>query len=228
MESRRQRRSIALNRIPPLPIPHRTEYPLSSRMHLVDIHPRLEAKGRPFPCSPGLCSCVNLRVLKSLTRGPQGQPSPREHLTAVPEFMAFFPLLVVRLLMVGPWFTTPSQLFSQSHGAVVRPLPHPPLTRPHNLIPSLIPCFYPTGPPATGWRGPTGSSSIPGPFHSPCTGRSYSLPFSRSFPYLTPDVPRTGQQVTFPRPWPRLPFLDPSLHPVPHPAFMTGSLMNDT
>ena len=43
-------------------------------------------------------------------------------------------------------------------------------------IPSLIPCLYPIGPPATPWRGPTGSSSIRGPFRAPSTGRSPPSP----------------------------------------------------
>ena len=43
-------------------------------------------------------------------------------------------------------------------------------------IPSLIPCLYPTGPPATLWRGPTGSSSIRGPFPASSTGRSPPAP----------------------------------------------------
>ena len=43
-------------------------------------------------------------------------------------------------------------------------------------IPSLIPCLYPIGPPATLWREPTGSSSIWGPFCAPSTGRSPPAP----------------------------------------------------
>ena len=43
-------------------------------------------------------------------------------------------------------------------------------------IPSLIPCLYPTGPPATLWRGPTGSSSIWEPFRAPSTSRSPPAP----------------------------------------------------
>ena len=43
-------------------------------------------------------------------------------------------------------------------------------------IPSLIPCLYPTGPSAAPWRGPTGSSSIRGPFRAPSTGRSPPAP----------------------------------------------------
>ena len=47
-------------------------------------------------------------------------------------------------------------------------------------MPSLIPCLYPTGPPATLWRGPTGSSSIRGQFCAPSTGRSPPVPAPHS------------------------------------------------
>ena len=56
-------------------------------------------------------------------------------------------------------------------------------------IPSLIPCLYPTGPPATLWRGPTGSSSIRGPFRAPSTGRSLPAPFpSAAAPAYSPGL----------------------------------------
>ena len=100
--------------------------------------------------------------------------------------------------MVGPWFTTPWRLVSQTHGAVAwrfrsacpshvpfpfassrhRPVPDVPLCGPsHTPFPApspcpIMPCLYPTGPPATPWRGPTGSSSIRGPLRAPSTGRS--------------------------------------------------------
>ena len=45
-------------------------------MHLGVVHPRLEARGPPFERSPRSCSRVNPRVLRPLTRGPQGQSSP--------------------------------------------------------------------------------------------------------------------------------------------------------
>ena len=45
-------------------------------MHLGVVHLRLEARGRPFPSSPRPVSAVNRRVLRPLTRGPPGQPSP--------------------------------------------------------------------------------------------------------------------------------------------------------
>ena len=121
--------------------------------------------------------------------------------------------------MVGPWFTTPWRLVSQSHGAVAQYSPphlipwlatprHPfppchvpppisaysPRPAPSNIlrllcgrsptpfsVPSpspFIPCLYPTWPRATLWRGPTGSSSIRGPFRAPSTGRSLPAPVS--------------------------------------------------
>ena len=45
-------------------------------MHLGVVHARQEARGRPFPRSPRSLSRVNPDVLRPLTRGPQGQPSP--------------------------------------------------------------------------------------------------------------------------------------------------------
>ena len=131
--------------------------------------------------------------------------------------------------MVGSWFTTPWRLVSQSHGAVawrfLSPiLPHVPFffaTSRHRPIlcvpwfpyapglsccpiPSLIPCLYRTGPAATLWRGPTGSSSIWGPFRAPSTGRS--LPAPAPFPCAASRHP--------PRPIPRVPRLPSLLGPL--------------
>ena len=81
------------------------------------------------------------------------------------------------------------------------------------LFPSLIPCFYPTGPPATLWRGPTGFSSIRGPFCAPCTGRS--LPALFCLGGLFPSGPVGG-----PSSWPRIRFPHyPCLFPTWSPAF---------
>ena len=83
VDSRRRHRSSALNHIPPLTIPHGLEYPLASRMHLVFVNRRLEAREQPFPRSHEFRSRLNLSVLRPLTRGPQGQfstlrtPRPR-------------------------------------------------------------------------------------------------------------------------------------------------------
>ena len=82
---------LSVNHIPPLPIPHGLEYPLGSRMHFGVVHPRLEARGRPFPRSPRSCSRVNLRVLRPLTRGPQRQPSPLRTRHGRPGVQGIFP-----------------------------------------------------------------------------------------------------------------------------------------
>ena len=71
-----QTSNVSVNHIPSIPVPHGLEYPLGSRMHLGVVHRRLEARGRPFPRSPRSRSRVNLPVIRPLTRGPQGQPSP--------------------------------------------------------------------------------------------------------------------------------------------------------
>ena len=76
---------------------------------------------------------------------------------------------------------------------------------PRAPISALIPCLYPTGPPATPWRGPTGSSSIRGPFRAPRTGRSYPLPFLRALGPFPSVRSCPGRLATFPlswHPWP--------------------------
>ena len=221
MDSRRRQRSIALHHIPPLPIPHGLEYPLRSRMHLGVVHPRLKARGRPFPRSPRSRSRVNLRVFPPLTQGPQGQPSPLWTPHGLPGVQDIFPTshgqdlhgwpMVHHCMATG--FPIPRGCclaFSVTHLSLLRfvrdavmscsPLlfsvtgPQAvslgvpfqegccaalaaPLSWPRPPVPSLVPCLYPSWPPATQWCGPTGSSSIWGPFHAPCTVRSYPVPF---------------------------------------------------
>ena len=145
VDSRCRQRSIALNHIPPLHIPHGLEYPLGSRMHLGVVDLRLEARGRPFPRSPRPRSPMNPRVLRSFTRDLSVNPHSCGHLRAVLKFRTFFRLPVVRLPMVGPWFTTPWRLVSQSHGAVAR-----------YFLPPLFPWF-------AGPRRPIPLCHIPSP-----------------------------------------------------------------
>ena len=76
----------------------------------------------------------------------------------------------VRLARVAPF--PPSSLVPRP-----RPIPLWLLCGP---MPSLIPCLYPTGPPATLWPGPTGCSFIRGPFCAPSTGRSPPAPAPHS------------------------------------------------
>ena len=80
-------------------------------------------------------------------------------------------------------------------------------SRSRSLFPSLIPCLYPGGPPATLWRGPPGCSSIRGPFRAPCTGRSLPGPFCLAG--LFPLGPVCGPFFLAPPPLPpvRVPIL---------------------
>ena len=92
VDSPRRQRSISLCQ-PHSTTPHLSglEYPLGSRMHLGVVHPRLEARGRPFPRSPRSRSRVNLRVLRPLTRRPQVQPSPLRTPHGCPGVQGIFP-----------------------------------------------------------------------------------------------------------------------------------------
>ena len=82
---------LSVNHIPPLSIPHGSEYPLGSRMHLGVVHPRLEARGRPFPRSPWSRSRVNLRVPRPLTQGSRGQDLPLRTPHGRPGVQGIFP-----------------------------------------------------------------------------------------------------------------------------------------
>ena len=65
-----------------------------------------------------------------------------------------------------PWTPYPAGLLcGPSHTPFPVPSPFP-----------IIPCLYPTGPAATLWRGPNGSSSNRGTFRAPSTGRSLTAP----------------------------------------------------
>ena len=152
--------------------------------------------------------------------------------------------------MVVPWFTTPWRLASRSHRAVAWPLglpSHPLLpfaTSRHRPTPgvrwtpyspglscgpisSLIPCLYPTRPPATLWRGPSGSSFIRGPFCAPSTGPSLPVPAPslcaasrhqpRSFPCvlvfpvsLGPLSDPSHTPLSAPSPYPSIPCFEPT------------------
>ena len=155
--------------------------------------------------------------------------------------------------MVGPWFTTPWRLVSQSYGAVAwrfrppcpshvpfpivssrqrpvpsvpwTPYPFGPLCGPsHRPFPApspclIIPCLYPTGSPAALWPWPTGASSIQGPFRAPSTGRSLSAPVP--FPCAAAPAYSPGLSCG------PIPSLFPGLYPTGPPATLwrgpTGS-----
>ena len=241
-------------------------------MHLGVVHPRREARGRPFPRSPRSRSRVSLRVLRPLTRGPQGQPSPLRTPHGRPGVQGICPTsrgqaphgwpMVHHSMATG--FPIPRGrclALSASHPIPCSPLTHPvtgplpvscgfPIPRgccaapfhpssrvytpggrqqpcgagpldPHPsgdrfvrlaLVPDFpppplppascvfrvslglsfdpshtpfsapspypsIPCFYPTGPPATLWGGPTGFASCLGPARATCTVRSLPVTF---------------------------------------------------
>ena len=181
--------------------------------------------GDPFQVPPGSRSCVNPRVLRPLTQGPQGQPSPLRTPHGRPGVQGILPTSPGQALhgcpMVHQAMTTGfpilwgcCSVFSASPHPLVRnpatslsPVPRsvthfglfltsrafqfsggcrvPLAPRPSLSCPPfpIIPCLYPTGPPATVWRGPTGSSSIRGPFRAPSTGGS--LPAPVPFPCAT-------------------------------------------
>ena len=61
-------------------------------MHFGVVHPRLEARGRPFPLSSRSRSRVNPRVLRPLTPGFQGQPSPLRTRHDRPGVRGIFPI----------------------------------------------------------------------------------------------------------------------------------------
>ena len=177
--------SLSVNDIPPLPISHGLEYPLGSRMHLGVVHPRLEARGRPFPRSPRSRSRVNLRVLEPLTRGPRGNPHPCGHLTAVPVFRAFSRLPVARLPMVGPWFTTPWRLVSHPHGAVAWRF-RPPIP-PHVPFPFTRSCHRPN--PRVPWF-PAPMGPLCGPCHTPVLAPCpHHIPHPVFLPYRAASNP---------------------------------------
>ena len=156
MDSPCRQRSISLCQ------PHSTT-PHPSR---VGVPTRLpDALGcRPFTAG-GQGATLSTFPLVPLTREPtctqaidpgvlKVNPHPCGHLTAVPEFRAFSRLPVVRFPMVGPWFSTPWRLVSQSHGAVAwrfRPpcsshVPFPFASSRDRPVPSVLWTPYPVGP----------------------------------------------------------------------------------
>ena len=196
-------------------------------MHLVVVHPWLEARGRPFPRSPWSRSRVNLRVLRALTWGSQGQPSALRTPHGRPGVQGIF--LTSRGKAPHGWPMVHHSMVpvSQSHGAVAWRF-RPPCPS-HVLFPFAssrhrpVLCVpwtpYPVGPLC-------GPSHTPFPAPTPC-------PF---FPCLYP----TRSPATLWR-WPTgafsfrgplralstgrsLPGLIPWAvlrpHPIPHPVFI--------
>ena len=105
-------------------------------MHLVVVHPRLEARKRPFPRSPWSRSCVNLRVLRAIDPGisrstltPADTSRPSWSSGHFPDFpWSGSPWLAHGSPLHGDWFPHPMGLLL---GAFV--LPAHPMS--HSLLP---------------------------------------------------------------------------------------------
>ena len=220
-----------MNHIPSLSTPHGLEYPLGSRMHFGVVHPRLEARGPPFPRSPRSRSHVNLRVLRSLTRGPQGQLSPLGTPHGRPGVQGIFltsrsqaphgwPMVHHSMATGIPISRGCCVALSVSHLIPCSPLPHP-VTGPipaSSGFPFLRGCcaapFHPSSCvyTPTGRQQPCGAGFLdPHPsedrFGAPSTGLSLLAP--APFPCAASRHP--------PRPFPRVPrppgLLGPSCGP---------------
>ena len=148
---------------------------------------------------------------------------------AVPEFRAFSRLPAARLPMVGPWFTTPWRLVSQSHGAVAwrfRPpcpshVPFPFASSRHRPVLSVPWTPYPVrplcGPSHTPFRAPSPCPFIPClyPTWSPAT--LWRWPTGASSFRGPLRALSTGRSLPAPGliPWAVL-----RPHPIPHPVFI--------
>ena len=204
---------LPVNNIPPLPTPHGMEYPLGFRMHLGVVHPRLEARGRHFPRSPRSCSRLNLRVLRSLTRGPQGQPPPLRTPHGRPGVQGIFPTsrgqaphgwpMVHHSMATGiPISRGCCLALSVSHPIPCSPLPHP-VTGP---IPASRGLPIPRGCCAAPFHPPSRVSTPPGR-QQPCGAGSLDLhPSGDRFVRLALVAP----------------FPPPPLSPVPRPVTHLG------
>ena len=164
---------------------------------------------------------MNLCVLRPLTPGPQGQSSPLRTPHGCLLFQGILPIsrgqappgspMVYHSMASG--FQIPqgcclglsvARIFPALFSSQPRDVPFPVTTYRHwptLCVPSLIPYLYPSGTPATQWRGPTGSSTIRGPFCAPCTGRYYPVPsFARTcFPFLRGRCASLAKPLAWPR-----------------------------
>ena len=176
-------------------------------MYLVAVHPLLRPRGRPFPRSSRSRSRVNLRVLQSLTRGPQGQPSPlqtphgcpgvqgifgasrgkvRHGWPTVPDTMATgfpFPRGCCLALSVAEF----SLLRFVGNPAMSFPPPH--LTRDRFVLPARVPLSNPLVflSPVSRYQGDVVRSlpqPLPGPVPAPYpANRAYKPPGRREAPW---------------------------------------------
>ena len=134
MDSRRRQRSIALNHIPPLPIPHGLEYPLGSRMYLFfgpSAAGGLGATVSTFPRvlltrEPTCTQAIDLGASDS-TRTPADTSGPSRSSGHFPNFpWPGCPWLAHGSPLHGDWFSNPTGLLLGAFGLPPRsPLPHP-------------------------------------------------------------------------------------------------------
>ena len=91
---------------------------VASQIHLDFVHPRLEARGRPFPRSLRFRSGLNLRVRRPMTWGPPGQQSPLQTPHGRPGVQGIFPTSRGQTPHGWPMVHHTRRLVSQSHGVV--------------------------------------------------------------------------------------------------------------
>ena len=180
MDSSRRQRSISLCQ-PHSTTPHPSRVGVPTRLQDA-LGCRPSTAGFPIPRNCCLALLVSLPVPCPIPLfcGPSHTPFPAP--SPCPIIPCLYPNGSPATLWRGPTgsFSIQGPLRAPSTGPTLpAPVPFPCAPAPaYSLgllcgpIPSLIPCSYPTGPPATLWRGPTGSSSIRGPFPAPSTGRS--------------------------------------------------------
>ena len=165
----------------------------------------------PIPCPVPLChipsQAHSQRAVVSLSPWAVVRPHPIPHPVFVPHRAASKPVARAHWILIHPgtvscaWHgSLPSCPFPlcrvPSPFSAYFPAPHLPihlglLCGPSHSpfsVPSpfpIVPCLYPTGRPATLGCGPTGSSSILGPFRAPSTGGSLLVsPLSRPVTHL--------------------------------------------
>ena len=185
-------------------------------MHLVVVHPRLEARGRHFPRSPWSRSRVNLRVLRPLTRGSQGQPSALRTPHGRPGVQGIFP--TSRGQVPHGW---PMVHHSMATGfpipracclALLAPLPFP--------CP-ILPCLIPAPARSHGLPTPSGRCAAPATRPSPprplVPSSRVSTPPGRLLPCGAGPLGPLPSRDRFVRVARVAPFPPPSLSPVPRP-----------
>ena len=169
------------------PMPHPVTGPLSA------------SRGLPTP--PGCFAAPSHPSSRVYTPLGRQQPYGAGPLDPHPSGDRF-----VRLARVAPFPPPPLSPVPHPHPfPASHATPVPWATRPflsHPLFPAS--CFFFTGPPATLWRGPTGSAAFPGPVRVPSTGRPPPAPFHLRG--LLPSGPVVGPSSCPPRPALPVPF----------------------